>query len=813
MGLLSTPVKVGVGLLDEAVDRARDLMFLHNTNANKLARQESMGGFPMPSIAVTQKDIPFEGFGDITLVGKPDNFDPKSSKLNQAFSADAYTVRAPRPLKIAKKGAGKAFDAKYGSKLKELGVYSDEIRSNLWDLESKADARVDGYDNVIRFFEDRASPLFLDEKGIKHIGGGSDLDKRRWEQTQIDKAKSSGTHQEWVIDKIDEFLIPDQWFVAGSKDSPSGRRKSVLKPYSADEVTKFMKKSAGRGGEGGMSTGSTGSLRASTTEQFKNLQGMRDMKGNLVSADDMAEFKVTTDSLLYDLQDAFKSSYKYNADGIMYRNEFNDFVKLSETKGVKAAADEIGFNPSKELVQELNEYKDMLRSGPTEYFESKPKRVVDFNEFAGAIIPKSTDKQTRGLLKRYGIRAEEYTDEASKIAARNKFKSEMFSNPVATAAAGLGGLLAISASDDSEAGVVNTSVRIAKEILNLRAQGRASEVTDEMMDAADPQYMFNNTPLPMDEASRLSRANAAGASTDMYHMTDKGFNAFANPSRSGMQGKGVYASSSPESGMDVPRGLGDLINKKDGLFVEGTNTMPLRFTGESFDESIQRLDPFSDEGTAVLKRFGLKPNKTYSKIKGAEDGRDISEQLYDSASRQATKKHGNQRTSEWINELKSSLNSRLKKAGYASTEDSYTGNKMAFNPENVRSKFARFDPQFSNLKNLSASNPVATTSAGLLANVTGQPSNLSSYMQGNTDAYLTSAERQYLQNKQTFESNFSDDTGWDRADILPFRVNEQTGDVEFATPEMIKGLLSGIYDIGQSKNTKINNPASLLELI
>ena len=114
---------------------------------------------------------------------------------------------------------------------------------------------------------------------------------------------------------------------------------------------------------------------------------------------------------------------------------------------------------------------------------------------------------------------------------------------------------------------------------------------------------------------------------------------------------------------------------------------------------------------------------------------------------------------------------------------------------------------------IKSSNPVATTSAGLMANVTGQPSNLSSYMQGNTDAYLTNAERQYLQNKQAFESNFSDDTGWDRADILPFRVNEQTGEREFATPEMIKGLLSGLYDIGQSKNTKISNPASLLELI
>ena len=140
-------------------------------------------------------------------------------------------------------------------------------------------------------------------------------------------------------------------------------------------------------------------------------------------------------------------------------------------------------------------------------------------------------------------------------------------------------------------------------------------------------------------------------------------------------------------------------------------------------------------------------------------------------------------------------------------------NAVAWKPEQVRSTSAKFDPRKANRGDLIASNPVATTSAGLLANVTGQPSNLSSYMQGNTDAYLTSAERQYLQNKQKFESNFSDDTGWDRADVLPFRVNEQTGKREFATPEMIKGLLSGLYDIGQSKNTKINNPASLLELI
>ena len=431
MGLLGKTTKAGAGLLGDV----KDLMFLHNTNPAKLARQESMGGLPMPSIAVTQKGIPFEGFGDITLIGKPSNFDPKASKLNEAFSADAYTVRAPSPVRMAKKGAGKAFDAKYEDKLKELDVYPREASSNLWDLETKGDVRVEDYNNVVRWFEDRAQPLFLDENGIKYSGGGSDLDKRRWDQLQIDEAKSNGTHQAWVNDKLDEFLSPDQWFVAGTKDSPSGRRKSVLKPYSADEVTKFMKKSAGRGGEGGMSTGSTGSLRASTTEQFKNLQGMRDMKGSLVSAEGMAEFKQTSEMMLDDLSDAFKSNYKYEADSYGYRDDFNEFVKASETKGVKAAAEEFGFNPSAELTQELNSYKDMLRSGPTEYFESKPKRVVDFNEFSGAIIPKSTDDETRRLLKRYGIRTEEYTDEASNLSARNKFTNEMFANPTATAGA------------------------------------------------------------------------------------------------------------------------------------------------------------------------------------------------------------------------------------------------------------------------------------------------------------------------------------------------------------------------------------------
>lgn len=61
----------------------------------------------------------------------------------------------------------------------------------------------------------------------------------------------------------------------------------------------------------------------------------------------------------------------------------------------------------------------------------------------------------------------------------------------------------------------------AQNILDLLQSGRASEVTDDMMAAADDAYLFNNYDLPMDEASRMQRAREMGFDTDapLYHGT------------------------------------------------------------------------------------------------------------------------------------------------------------------------------------------------------------------------------------------------------------------------------------------------------
>lgn len=67
----------------------------------------------------------------------------------------------------------------------------------------------------------------------------------------------------------------------------------------------------------------------------------------------------------------------------------------------------------------------------------------------------------------------------------------------------------------------NRSEAMAKEILELRAQGRASEVTEEMMEIADDRYLFNNTPIDMSEAARMQRLKDMGYNVDrtLYHGT------------------------------------------------------------------------------------------------------------------------------------------------------------------------------------------------------------------------------------------------------------------------------------------------------
>ena len=78
----------------EQVQKPR-LLAVHGIAEDSLQFADKMGGLPVPSIGVITEDVgAVEGFGEITLIGKPELGDPTKEPV---FSADAYTIRFPKP--------------------------------------------------------------------------------------------------------------------------------------------------------------------------------------------------------------------------------------------------------------------------------------------------------------------------------------------------------------------------------------------------------------------------------------------------------------------------------------------------------------------------------------------------------------------------------------------------------------------------------------------------------------------------------------------------------------------------------------------
>ena len=73
-----------------------DLVALHNIGENNLIKIIELGGFPMPSIAITKPSMNHEGYGDITVIFGKETIDPKKTTKNKVWSGDKWTSTFPQ---------------------------------------------------------------------------------------------------------------------------------------------------------------------------------------------------------------------------------------------------------------------------------------------------------------------------------------------------------------------------------------------------------------------------------------------------------------------------------------------------------------------------------------------------------------------------------------------------------------------------------------------------------------------------------------------------------------------------------------------
>ena len=247
----------------------------------------------------------------------------------------------------------------------------------------------------------------------------------------------------------------------------------------------------------------------------------------------------------------------------------------------------------------------------------------------------------------------------------------------------------------------------AREVADLLASGRSDEVTDEMLGKLTPNdnmelfelYQSGATgmDLPMDEASRMARAESMFPKGDSYHGTNADIKSF--------QGN-VFSSDNPTLASTYARGSAD------------AQIYPLRLGSKLGDTVV--------EGGGVnwsqLNIDDVKDPAVADWLDWAENQKISTREIEQAASREG--RSGVQFKD--INDTGPGFNSnQFKNLGYTKEQERALQRQymedlskpsnvdVRLSPNLVRSRFARFDPRLSNLKNLSAA--LASVPGGLLA--------------------------------------------------------------------------------------------------
>lgn len=200
--------------------------------------------------------------------------------------------------------------------------------------------------------------------------------------------------------------------------------------------------------------------------------------------------------------------------------------------------------------------------------------------------------------------------------------------------------------------------------------------------------------LPMDEASRMARAKELGFSTEAYHGTSSSFPEFKRIDGGNLWGDGHYFTTHPETASRYATGD---VNRVSPSGNADPNVMPVMLKAERpFD-----LDSKVSEKTWHTIRKGLMAEGVPDR-----DIRDARRHLVEAAN--LTRRRGAVPTNQDIVEAvayeaglnQETINRSLRAAGYDSIAarggvagDGGAGRQvMVFDPSQIRSRFAAFDP-------------------------------------------------------------------------------------------------------------------------
>lgn len=347
----------------KTVKEKNGLVALHNISAENLLHANRVGGFAVPSIAITKAEHGISGFGEISLIGDKGLVDPRGPSKARVFASDVYAERYPE---VNYKVVGeplKKLNKILEPYRKGRSIFGDEI-SKPDDLSSidafKAYAKDNGVDtNGYHDLRAAAEELLRKVGAVERIFKGHDTE---------------------------------------------GNRR--YKPHSLENVVKMLKKSIRAGESYGYGVGT---LRAFHTPQFRSISEIQSKRDKLVSDADFEPLKKGVEEEFWTVANSLAPYSEYPTDQFGFGDRVVSALGDSRKLGLSAALKEYGFlDVPSDILRDVFAYLDKLRHFPTEYFEAKIPRAVALNEFKAAVVPSNVDPAVLKLLEDAGLKVSKY---------------------------------------------------------------------------------------------------------------------------------------------------------------------------------------------------------------------------------------------------------------------------------------------------------------------------------------------------------------------------------------------------------------------
>ena len=333
-------------------EEEKDLYATHNMNLVGVRNALKLGGLAMPSLAmrkVSQGNI--NQFGDIVFVANERLAAP--ARGIEVYDRDAWTPNLSYAVRYDLNSSGTDYIRKVLDRVGQSISYSNyryNIEENIMSPQSNT----------------MAVELYALDKGIEDTYG----------------LQSSQEYLDWYDEHILSNAEPYLWTENASNTD------MVKKKFTLDNMMKILRKQEKSGG------GFIGDyifdvfkLLNFRAQKFKNLKEIKKSKHKLVSPEEQREaLNKLNDDFLALAEELKKEGEDYRFGDATYGLGVA-LIQESDER-IKHFLDMKNLQSDDAAMKKVKDFIERMKNVPTDYFEVKPRRTVEFSEFSGVIIPK-----------------------------------------------------------------------------------------------------------------------------------------------------------------------------------------------------------------------------------------------------------------------------------------------------------------------------------------------------------------------------------------------------------------------------------------